>query len=232
MKKVKTVLGLMVITLMTAICMTLLVVIYKDEDGEFLFFQETTVLTEDGLGYQEGDSGEHFKSFIINRKDMSFVELNINGAYVKFSNEALWIQDNLMIQGSQINRNFAVYDDCVLVFPFTYKYKVYGGIVIYNIYTGEYDIVEKINKMYVDVTDLDQIITFMDGGFSVDLKNVDNYLVMDNGETFKICKYKGKLKLARASVIYLYDSNDKMFDDTETISEMGLKEYIAVNKYC
>ena len=137
-----------------------------------------------------------------------------------------------MIQGSQINRNFAVYDDCVLVFPFTYKYKVYGGIVIYNIYTGEYDIVEKINKMYVDVTDLDQIITFMDGGFSVDLKNVDNDLVMDNGETFKICKYKGKLKLARASVIYLYDSNDKKFDDTETISEMGLKEYIVVNKYC
>lgn len=231
MKKLKTVLSLVIITVLTTICLTLLYVLYND-DGEFNFFQSTTEVTESGAGFQELDSGEDFHAYMIDRKDMSKVELNINGAYVRFENEALWIQENLMMQGSQINRNFAVYNDSVLVFPFLYKAKVYGGLVIYNIYTNEYSVIDKIDKMYLDITNEDQIITFMNNGVSLDLKNVDNNLVMDGDDTKNICKYKGKIRTARKSIIYIYDKNDKKFDDIETISELSLESYIVSNGLC
>ena len=231
MKKLKTILGLSIIGILSIICFVLIYVMYND-DGDFDFFNGTTRVNESDTGYNVVSQGDNFISYVINREDMSFIELNINGTYVKFSNEALWIADNLMIQGSELNRNFAVYNDCVLVFPFAYKAKVYGGIVIYNIYTGEFEVVEKLNKMYIDITNVDQIVSFDDAGMSVDLKNVDGNLVMDDGETYNICKYKGKIKTARASIIYLYDKNDKKFDGFEKVSDLPLLDYKISNEYC
>lgn len=232
MKKLKTVLGLIVITVLSSVCLVLLYQIYNEE-GEFVFFKDTTKISETGEGYDVLVDSEKFDSYFINREDMSFIELSINDAYVKFENEAIWIKDQLMIQGSQINRNFAVYDDCVLVIPFSYKYKLYGGIIIYNLYLDTYAVYEELDGLYIDIIDYDQTVYFTENGVSLSLSNVSGKFMLEGDKTKKICDYKKKkVKDVKRTVIFIYDENEKDFIDTEIITSLDYKSYINSNNYC
>ena len=233
MKKVKVIISLIVITLVSALCLGLLYVVYNDDSEGFDFFKGTTNVKETGEGYNIIDEQEGFNSYSINRDDMTKLELNINGASVRFENEALWINENLMVQGSELNRNFAVYDDCVLVFAFNYKYKVYGGIVVYNLYQNTFEVVDSIEDMYIDITSVEKDVFFDKAGISLDLKLVDGRYLLKGDKKKDLCKLDKKPgKYAKKSVFYMYDTNDKKFDDTEELMILEFSDYINSNQLC
>lgn len=219
---------MVIIILLLAIFFIIRLINPSEEDIDPELTTTTTKLIESELGYQEVSSEEHFISYIINKEDLSDIELTVNDINITVSSYKLMIDDDLIIEDISINRDFAIYSNKLLVLSINYNKLPKSGFILYDLYEKEYEVIDKISDMFIDDN-----YQLMNNGIIVNLKLVEDQLFLTDKDTKDLCKLEiSNETIVKVSMVYLYDINEKRFINTEEVSSISYESYIASNNLC
>lgn len=187
----------------------------------------TTTLVETEVGLDIKEEHDGFKSFVINKEDLDNLSVQINKGILKVSDKKIYVDDQELVNDVTINRSLALYSERLLVIGFNYNNLLYSGIIIYDLYEGTYEIINKIDNKFIDD------YSFTSTGMLLSTKLVsDNLYILSDGSN-DICEYKDNVELeVLASLMFLYDINEKKFSEYEILGSVTLGSYLNSNNLC
>ena len=181
---------------------------YKFDDSNYYLVQETGILKEYELN------------------DLISLDLYIENLNIKYENNELRINDNVIATNIYFYKRVALYKNAKLVLFIRNNETRIDELVIYNCIDDTFTKEDKLNNMYLDVNDN---IYFEDVGFTIDTTLVDETLFI--GSSNSICNIEDD-RVVYKYIEVLFDSNELEFYDTTDISSLDLFNYKKNNGYC
>ena len=223
----KLLLTLLVFTILIVAISVIALLIVPDSPSEYL---TTTTLAPTAEGYSSIDNGSNYQAFAINRELDSNFSMNFEEHIIEYSDGILKINDIDICSDVILNRNFALYNERLLVLSCNLKASFKSYIIIYDLYNNEFEIIDSIEDRFVSI---DDNLIFEDIGFAFDTRIVDDDRIYVNNSDYDICSfdYAGDT-IVIANVQYIYDMNSKSFNDYEIVSSLDYEAYKASNQLC
>lgn len=181
--------------------------------------------------YQFDDSNYHlvnetgtFKEYALN--DLISLDVYIKNFNIKYKGNELKINDKQIAKNIYLYKRIALYKDAKLVLFIRNNETRIDELVIYNCVNDTFTKQDKLNNMYLDVTD---DIYFEDAGFTINTTLVDETLFV--GTSNSICGSEDS-RIVYKYIEVLFDPNELEFNNTEDISSLDLFNYKKNNGYC
>lgn len=181
--------------------------------------------------YQFDDSNYHmvnetgtFKEYALN--DLISLDVYIENFNIKYKGNELKINDKQIAKNIYLYKRIALYKDAKLVLFIRNNETRIDELVIYNCVNDTFTKQDKLNNMYLDVTD---DIYFEDAGFTINTTLVDETLFV--GTSNSICGSEDS-RIVYKYIEVLFDPNELEFNNTEDISSLDLFNYKKNNGYC
>lgn len=181
--------------------------------------------------YQFDDSNYHlvnetgtFKEYVLN--DLISLDVYIENFNIKYKGNELKINDKQIAKNIYLYKRIALYKDAKLVLFIRNNETRIDELVIYNCVNDTFTKQDKLNNMYLDVTD---DIYFEDAGFTINTTLVDETLFV--GTSNSICGSEDS-RIVYKYIEVLFDPNELEFNNTEDISSLDLFNYKKNNGYC
>lgn len=181
--------------------------------------------------YQFDDSNYHlvnetgtFKEYALN--DLISLDVYIENFNIKYKGNELKINDKQIAKNIYLYKRIALYKDAKLVLFIRNNETRIDELVIYNCVNDTFTKQDKLNNMYLDVTD---DIYFEDAGFTINTTLVDETLFV--GTSNSICGSEDS-RIVYKYIEVLFNPNELEFNNTEDISSLDLFNYKKNNGYC
>lgn len=185
---------------------------------------EITTTTVSFGEYDLFDYGEVYSAYVIN--DTSYFEYLLYGFDIKYRDNVLEINDEVIDAIDVVYKYFAIYDASILVMG--YRKNDVDYVLTYN-----YKLKDKYEySIYKDMlVDLEQDLIFEDAGFIINFTNVKNNKYVKNDKDICSIKNDDKIK-ASLAVEYYYSVSDKKFTKSEELYSVNLFVYKRDNNLC
>lgn len=197
----------------------------SNEDEVFgtepIYEDEINVLDEDG----------NFKKYYISVQDTSF-SAEIESLTIDVSVDSVSINGLEILNGGYPTKYMSFYGD-YLVMPFIYNDHWYGGLIVYDVVSGKYEIVDKIDDKYI-YNDMESFTSSKEG-ILLNLSIVNDDKIYVDKEEQDICSSKKSKKLkVKENIFIKYNQkkNKLIFDKYDTISSISLDSYRNSNNLC
>lgn len=165
-----------------------------------------------------------FKEYALN--DLISLDLYIENFNIKYKNNELIINDNVIDTNIYLYKRIALYKDAKLVLFIRNNETRIDELVIYDCINDTFIKHDKIDNMYLEVNDN---IFFEDIGFTINTTLVEDSLFI--GSNKSICNF-GDDRIVYKYIEVLFDPNELEFYDTTDISSLDLFNYKKNNGYC
>lgn len=188
----------------------------------------TTLKTDDEISLIS--EGSDVKHYLINKEYTKDFEVSLNKFALVYKNKNIYINNMLIINDMMINPNIGLYSNRLAVLFYHHHDSNFGGIIIYDTFSEEFDIIENIDNFLIKKQ---ENINFYDLGFDLNVAVVDEEQIYINDQFRNICslKYPPDKDVIR-SIEYLYDKNLKSFKGYNVSSNLTADAYIKINNYC
>ena len=161
-----------------------------------------------------------FKLYSIDSDILSNFNTYINDVNIKYNNEVLEINSTRIIDHITLLSNVAFYEDNIVLLAKSNQFYT-DVIIMYNKYSGEYHVINKIDDMYI--IDLDTA-EMSEAGIHVHLTNIiDNNIYIDDKIT-DICDYSTDVEVFK-DVMYYYDFDSMNYYSLEVYNSYRLSDY-------
>ena len=184
----------------------------------------TTKIINKYEGYSLVSEDNYFQEYKLDNIDEFIIE--INNTKIEYKDNSLIINQE-KIDGISINQLIAKYEDN-LVIPFKYLDKVYDGIYIYNMRDKSNNIINKFNRLYLNIDN----IQFSKNTIDVIYQNVYDKQILLNDKLEDICLVNYDNQIVKEKISLIYDINTNTFSDYEEISKLSFESYKNMYKYC
>lgn len=165
-----------------------------------------------------------FKEYALN--DLISLDLYIENFNIKYKNNELIINDNVIDTNIYLYKRIALYKDAKLVLFIRNNETRIDELVIYDCINDTFIKHDKIDNMYLEVNDN---IFFEDIGFTINTTLVEDSLFI--GSNKSICNFDDD-RIVYKYIEVLFDPNELEFYDTTDISSLDLFNYKKNNGYC
>ena len=168
--------------------------------------------------YEEINSTDKFKLYkFIGNEEYNF---NIRNNNIKYLNNELSINGTYIDSNVKIVNYISFYNyNMILLITSTVVDQDY--ILILNTFDNTYNILDKIDDMYIDnIYD----ITVSEAGIALDLTSLIDNKISINKELINPCDYNKDYIISK-NIIYFYDYDSNEFNDSEELDKVNLKEY-------
>jgi hypothetical protein len=143
-----------------------------------------------------------------------------------YKDSTLKINDKIIGENVYLYKKCALYKEAKLVLFIRHNDTERDEIVIYNTLDYTYEKLNKIDNMYINVTDN---IYFEDIGFTINVTAVEDDVFIANSNY--ICNINDD-QIINEYIEYIFDPNALEFNNYEVISSVSLVSYKSINGYC
>lgn len=167
------------------------------------------------------DSNVNVYSF----KDPSNFHIIVQNINLDYEDGNILVGEESFDEVLEVHGYFAIYDSSVVVMAYKDINK-YDHIIMYDVFTKELNIIDKIDSFYVTMDD----IIFENIGIVINTSKIlDNKIIGTNND---ICSIKDKNMIVKQTYEVYYDINTKKFSKNEVLYFTNLYSYINEKKCC
>lgn len=174
--------------------------------------------------YELFNFGNNFN--VYNLKKSSDFHINVQNINLDYENGQIIIGEEMFNEVDRVYSHFAIYDNSLVVVAYQ-DAKKYSHLILYDAYTKELKVMDKIEDFYINIED---DIIFENVGIIVNTSKImANKLI---GTKNDICRFKDQDMIVTQTYELYYDKNTKMFNKKEVLYSINLYSYINNNNLC
>lgn len=163
---------------------------------------------------------------VYSLKDTSDFHILVQNINIDYQDGNMFIADKAFDEVLNVYSYFAIYNNSVVVMAYK-DINGYAYLIMYDTYTRELDIIDKIDGFYVDI---EENVIFENLGIIVNTSKIqDNKLIGTNND---ICKIKDQGMIVNQTYEVYYDPNTKKFTREESLYSLNLYSYLNNNNLC
>lgn len=156
-------------------------------------------------------------------------DIKLGDVKIKYNNDSLYINDNEITSEISIYDRAAIYSNRFVVLLYSSLINDENGFIIYDLFKRDFKIVNEIDDMPIVINDE---IYFTDVGFDFKVSLIKDNTIRIKDKKEDLCKYKNSEMIVEEDISYIYNNNDKVFDDYEAYTFISAESIIARDNLC
>lgn len=210
-----------VISLTIIIVSTIFIIKLLNPDNQVEEVNDNTTVSYGDYELFNFDSNVNVYSF----KDSSNFHIIVQNINLDYEDGNILVGEKSFDEVLEVYGYFAIYDSSVVVMAYK-DINNYDHIIMYDVFTKELNIIDKIDSFYVTMDD----IIFENIGIVINTSKIlDNKIIGTNND---ICSIKDKNMIVKQTYEVYYDINTKKFTKNEVLYFTNLYSYINEKKCC